>query len=261
MTEKYYGWGLPIDISAHGWQIDRLIYIIHGLMAVLFVGWMIFIIIALVRFHQTKHPKAEYRPHHHFVLPTYAEVAVAIAEVILLCAFAFPIFSQVRNEPPPEDQALKVRVVAEQFAWNIHYPGTDGVFGKTDVHLISPTNPLGLDSSDPAAKDDITTINQLQVPVDTPVIAQLSSKDVMHSFTLPVMRVKQDMIPGQNIRIWFEAKKAGNFEIACAQLCGLGHYRMRGFFNVKSKEEFAAWLEQEHLKKTGQTTAAAGETA
>jgi len=108
---------------------------------------------------------------------------------------------------------------------------------------MSPINPLGLDPNDPAGKDDITTINQLHVPVGKPVIVRLSSKDVIHSFFLPVMRVKQDVIPGQVVPVWFQAREAGNFEIACAQLCGLGHYRMRGFFIVDKADQFKSWLD------------------
>ncbi len=251
MDSKYYGWGLPIDISTNGASIDQLIYVIHGLMALLFLGWITFLILALVRFRERSGHKAEYKPHHHFRVPTLVEVAVAVTEVVLLCAFSIPTFSQVRNEFPPKASALHVRVVAEQFAWNIHYAGKDGIFGKTDVKLISPTSPVGLDPADTAGADDIITINQLHIPVDTPVIADLSSKDVIHCFALPVMRVKQDVIPGQVIPIWFQAKETGNFEIACAQLCGLGHYRMRGFFTVDSKDKFGAWLEGELMKKTG----------
>jgi cytochrome c oxidase subunit 2 len=119
------------------------------------------------------------------------------------------------------------------------------VFGKTRPDLIEAGgNPVGLDRTDPAAQDDITTINQLHIPVNKPVIAYLSSKDVIHSFFLPVMRVKQDTIPGQETKVWFEAAKTGKFEIACAQLCGLGHYRMRGFFTIHTQEDFDAWLSQ-----------------
>ena len=150
---------------------------------------------------------------------------------------------------PPKDKSLQVHIVAEQFAWNIHYPGKDGVFGKMDPKLITASNPLGLDPNDANGKDDVITLNQLHIPVDTPVIVNLSSKDVIHSFTLPVMRVKQDVIPGQVIPIWFEAKSTGNFEIACAQLCGLGHYRMRGFFIVDTKENFAKWLGEQAAEK------------
>lgn len=240
---QYYGWGLPIDISTHGAGIDRLIYVIHAFMFLLFVGWCVFLLIALIRFRHRPAHKASYKADH-FKAPTYVEVAVAILEVILLVGFSFPIVYQTRVSLPPTSQALELRVVAEQFAWNVHYPGQDGVFGKTAPDLISATNPLGLDSTDPAAEDDITTINQLHVPVDKPVIVTLSSKDVIHSFFLPVMRVKQDVIPGQVIPVWFQARQTGNFEIACAQLCGLGHYRMRGFFIVDTQDQFNSWLSQ-----------------
>jgi len=138
-----------------------------------------------------------------------------------------------------------VRVVGEQFAWNVHYPGPDGKFGKTDVSLVSSENPLGLVSGDEAAKDDITTINQFHFPVGKKVLVYLTSKDVIHSFNLPVMRVKQDAIPGQTIPVWFEATGTGQFEIACAQLCGLGHYRMKGFFSIDTPDQYAAWLKEQ----------------
>ena len=109
--------------------------------------------------------------------------------------------------------------------------------------MMGPGNPLGLDPSDSAAKDDIVAINQLHVPVGKPVIVHLNSKDVIHSFFLPVMRVKQDVIPGQTVSVWFEAAKTGKFEIACAQLCGLGHYRMRGFFMIDTPEQFSTWMQ------------------
>jgi len=243
VEQNYYGWGLPIDISTHGAPIDQLINIFHVIMAVLFVGWFLYLIIALVKHRARPGHKATYKLNH-FKTPTYIEIAVALVETVLLVGFSFPIFHQYRNVPPLANESLVVRVVAEQFAWNIHYPGSDGVFGKTDPKLITTFNPVGLDSEDPAAKDDVTTINQLHIPVNTPVIAKLSSKDVIHSFSLPVMRVKQDVVPGQEISVWFEATQSGDFEIACAQLCGLGHYRMRGFFIVDSEEDFQAWLKE-----------------
>ncbi len=248
--QKYYGWGLPIDVSIDGWQIDRLIYIVHGFMAVLFVGWFVFFVYLLLRFRQQPGHKAE-NTHHHFKLPTYLEIGVAIFEVILLAAFSIPLFYHTRKVFPDPAKSLNVHIVAEQFAWNIHYPGKDGVFGKVDPKLMDPSNPLGLDPNDPAGKDDITTINQLHIPVHTPVIVTLSSKDVIHSFSLVVMRVKQDAIPGHSVTQSFEAKTPGNFEIACAQLCGLGHYRMRGYFIVDEKEAFNTWYDTETANKLG----------
>ena len=157
------------------------------------------------------------------------EVAVAIVEVVLLVFYAIPAWATRVKAFPAESEAVVVRVVAEQFAWNIHYPGPDGRFGRTDIKLITSDNPLGLDRADAAAKDDITTINQLNLPVDRPVLVHLSSKDVIHSFGLFEMRVKQDAIPGMEIPVWFIPNRVGEYEIACSQLCGLGHFRMRGF--------------------------------
>lgn len=248
---KYYGWWLPADISTHGAAIDHLIIVIHIFMAVLFVGWFTFFVYLLIRFRERPGHKAE---HHvaHFKLPAYLEVAVAVVEVVLLTAFSFPIWSHYRETPAPDDpSALHIRVVAEQFAWNIHYPGPDGKFGKTSAELMNSSNPIGLDPSDPAGKDDVATINQLHIPVNTKVVASLTSKDVIHSFFLPVMRIKQDTIPGQSIPVWFQAKETGDFEIACAQLCGLGHYRMKGYFIVEDKDKFDAWFaDQEKQKAT-----------
>ncbi len=246
--QKYYGWGLPFDASVHGAQIDRLIYIFHGFMAVLFIGWFSFLLFCLIKFRQRPGHQAIYHTKH-FKLPTYLESGVAVFEGVLLFGLAIPMFYQYRMELPPRDKSMEIRVVAEQFAWNIHYPGPDRVFGKTDIKLVSSTNPLGLDRNDPAAKDDITTINQLHVPTGKPVIIHLTSKDVIHSFYLPVMRVKQDVIPGMEVPVWFEATKTGQFEIACAQLCGLGHYRMRGVFMIHTPEDFQAWLAQQEQAK------------
>ena len=239
--EKLYGFGLPADISTHGAAIDQLIWIVHIFMFVIFMGWFIFFLYSLVRFRSRPGHKAEYHTRH-FKATTYLEVFVAIFEALLLVGFSFPILQHVRNEMPAKDKSMEVRIVAEQFAWNIHYPGPDGKFGRSKPELMNPSNPLGLDPSDPASADDITTINQFHIPIHKPVIVHLTSKDVIHSFFLPVMRVKQDIIPGQEIPVWFEAKKTGDFEIACAQLCGLGHYRMRGFFSVQTQGDFDKWL-------------------
>jgi cytochrome c oxidase subunit 2 len=248
LSQKFYGWGLPVDISTNGWEIDRLITILHVFMAVLFVGWLCFLLYTLFRFRESRGRPAS-AAHGHFKLPTYLEVGVALFEALLLTAFSFPIWNQTHVRMPSPEDALEVRVIAEQFAWNIHYPGKDGVFGKTDPKLINPGNPLGLVPDDPAGKDDVITLNQFHIPVHKPVIVELSSKDVIHSFSIPVMRVKQDTVPGQRIRLWFEAKQTGNFEIACAQLCGLGHYRMRGFFIVDEANAFSAWFAEQEAAR------------
>ncbi|MBI4309868.1 MAG: hypothetical protein HY591_06015, partial [Candidatus Omnitrophica bacterium] len=103
----------------------------------------------------------------------------------------------------------------------------------------------GLDNADADAKDDITTVNQLHIPIGRPVIIHLSTKDVIHSFAIPVMRVKQDALPGMSIQTWFTPTKTGQWEIACAQLCGIGHYRMKGFLTVHTQKDYDDWLSQQ----------------
>lgn len=247
--------GLPLNASTHGAEIDNMISLVHWLMLVLFVGWAIFFIYTLIRFRQSKNPKANYhgvKSHY----STYAEAGIVVVEAILLVGFAFPIWADVMTDHPEEQQAVVINVVAEQFAWNIHYPGKDGIFGKRDINLIDvQSNPLGLDrENDPAASDDITTVNQLYIPIDKPILINLSSKDVIHSFSLNEMRVKQDAIPGLSIPVSFEAMETGQWEIACAQLCGLGHYRMRGQFFVQTADEFQQWLDEQDalLQESGE---------
>ena len=256
MLELLQYFGLPlVNASTQGPAIDNIISIVHWLMAVLFIGWGVFFIYTLIRFRASKNPKADYHGvKSHF--SSYIEIAVAVIEVGLLFGFAFPIWASRVNDVPKGSDAVQIRVVAQQFAWNIHYPGPDGVFGKSSADLVDEAeNPIGLDRSDEFAKDDIFTVNLLHIPVNTPINISLSSKDVLHSFGLPEFRVKQDAVPGMAIPVWFEAtmtteeflettkgsaREGKGFEIACAQLCGLGHYRMKGFLTVHENEGYAA---------------------
>ena len=235
---------MPPDYSAHGAELDRLNANEHWLMLILFVGWGLVFLFMLERFRRSKQPKALYhgtKSH----LSTYAEFGVLVVEVVLLVVFSIPLWARWTSPPGPDQNPLEVRIIAEQFAWNVHYPGPDNIFGKSDVSLVSSSNPVGLDVNDPHAKDDIVSLNQFHMQVNRPVIVNISSKDVIHSFALPYMRVKQDAIPGMQVPVHFTPVKtsgAEKWEIACAQLCGLGHYRMRGEYHVQTKEEFEAWL-------------------
>jgi cytochrome c oxidase subunit II len=240
MDEKIYGWWLPPDVSVHGAKIDQLMSVLHWFMALLFIGWGVFFVYCLFRFRARPGHTALYTPVK-AVATKYIEAFVLVVEVFLLFALSTPVWLAYKNNVPDASKALRVRMVAEQFAWNFQYPGKDGKFGKTDASQISGDNPLGLDPEDAAGKDDLVTVNQLHIPVRTAMIVDISSKDVIHSFNVPVLRVKQDTIPGQQIPVWFEATQTGHFELACAQLCGLGHYRMRGDVLIETPEEFAKW--------------------
>ena len=236
--------GMPDPASAHAPQIDFMMALVHWLMLLLFVGWGAYYVYVLIRFRRSKNPVASYEGTRG-KYSTVQESGVILAEALLLVVFAFPIWGFLKNEFPPVEDSVQVHVVAEQFAWNFHYPGDDGVFGRRDINLIDlSTNPLGLDLEDPAAEDDIVTVNEFHLPVNRTIIVTLTSKDVIHSFALPHMRVKQDAIPGLEIPIWFRPLKTGDFELSCAQLCGLSHYRMRAHLTVHTQEEYDVWRQE-----------------
>ena len=251
--------GLPISISSSGPAIDETIVLMHWLMLFLFIGWGTFFIVSLIKFRKSKSPQADYvgvKSH----MSTVFEVAVALIEIILLIGFSFPIWANRVNDVPTSNQdIIHVRVVAQQYAWNIHYPGPDGLFGNLNSELVDEvSNPIGLDRSSFGASDDFFTINQFHIPVNKKIRIDLSTKDVIHSFKLPELRVGQDAIPGMTIPIHFEAtmtseqflkqmvgtpREGKGLEIACAQLCGLGHYRMKGYLTVETEDEYNDWLD------------------
>jgi cytochrome c oxidase subunit 2 len=249
--DGHYGYWLPPDVSTHGSQIDTLIDVLHWFMAALFVGWAIFLVRCLMKYRQRPGHTANYNLIK--AKPAKAvEVAVIVVEVILLVGMSMPVWAQLKNDlPAASDNPIRVRVVAEQFAWNFHYPGPDGVFGKTAPKFVNlATNPVGVDENDPDGKDDIQA-KEFHIPVGRPVICEVSSKDVIHSFFLPVARVKQDTIPGMRIPVWFKTRPGteGNYEVACAQLCGNNHYSMKALMVIESEEKFKAWLEKTGTKE------------
>ena len=248
---------LPPIASEHGAQIDSSLVWVHWLMALLFIGWLTFFLYCLLRFRRSRNPVANHTGATSHA-SSWLEGGVAFAEAILLVGLSIPLWADRVSGFPAEKDSTVVRLVAEQFAWNVHYPGPDGVFGRTLIEKIDvQTNPLGIDRSDPSAKDDVFTVNQLRLPVGKPAIVQLSSKDVIHSFNVPEMRIKQDAVPGIEIPVWWvptvttaamrqqTGKPEFVYEIACAQLCGLGHYRMRGFVTIEEPADFQKWMDEQ----------------
>jgi len=214
--------GLPEQGAAHAAELDYWTGLVHWLMFVLAVGWGAFFIYTLIRFRTTKNPNANYEGVDG-KWSKASEGGVIFVEVLLLAVFAIPNWASWRGDipDPAVDDVVEVHVIAEQFAWNFHYPGEDGVFGERNIDLIdTQTNSIGLNMGDPAAADDIVTLNHLHLPVDKRVLVHISSKDVIHSFNLNSMRVKQDAIPGLVIPVSFIPTMTGRTEIAFAQLCG-----------------------------------------
>lgn len=142
--------------------------------------------------------------------------------------------------------ALQVEVTGQQFNWNFRYAGPDGKWGSTKPELVSASsgNPLGLDPRDPAGKDDVVS-PVMYVPVGHEVEILIRTLDVTHSFYVRELRLKQDAVPGMVIHMHFDATVPGQYEIACAELCGLGHYKMRSFLNVVSQDEYDKWMKDQ----------------
>jgi cytochrome c oxidase subunit 2 len=241
--------GLPVLASEHGESVDNLIIYVHWLMIGLFIGWLVYFGYALFRFHRSRNPKADYvgvKGH----ASNYIEGFVALVEGVLLIGVAVPLWAKAVDKFPQEKDSTVIQVVAQQFAWNVRYPGKDGIFGKQSMEFVTAENVFGVDPKDANGKDDVPTLNEIHVPLvknadgqTRPVIIYVSSKDVIHSFKVIALRVTQDAIPGMRIPIWFRPTQAGRFQINCAQLCGNGHSGMTGgFLIVESQADFDKWL-------------------
>lgn len=233
---------IPVGASEHAHHMDDFMIYIHYLMVALFVIWMAYFVFAVFRFRQSAHPKADYtgvKSH----ASTWLELGVAVVEVVLLLGFAIPLWASAVDAEkfPAEKDSLVIRVIAEQFVWNVRYSGADAKFGKQDSKLIAPDNPFGVDKTDPASKDDMDA-KEIHVPIGKPVIAHLTSKDVIHCFKVVPLRVTQDAIPGMSIPVHFKATRIGKYQITCAQLCGSGHATMKGSLIVESEADYKAWL-------------------
>ena len=212
-------WGLPERVSTYGAQIDHLFYVILAITGAVFVLVEVTLLVFLIRYRQRPGRKATYTHG-----DTRVEIVWTVIPTIIMVWLAFgsqQLWAQVRSPRHFPTGATEIEVTAEQFAWNFRYPGPDGRFDTAD---------------------DVTTINQLHLPVNQPVIVHLKSKDVIHSFFLPQFRLKQDAVPGMTGLLWLQATRTGHWEIACAELCGLGHYRMKGFITVEEPAALAQWL-------------------
>lgn len=221
------GWGLPHDASLYGWRVDWLMNTTSVFVGIMFLATLVWIVWACWR-HGRRH-RAHYDTGN-------AKVAVTQALLLSLAVFAVvdgnllihgmkdidDVFWNVdRANAAPN--AVRIQINARQWAWDARYPGADGKFNTAD---------------------DVVTMNDIRVPVGVPVVLQLASTDVIHSLSLPNFRVKQDAVPGTINRLWFQAKETGEFDIACAQHCGVHHYKMRGQLTVLSDASYRAWLGQ-----------------
>ena len=233
-------WFPPLA-SVHGGSIDSLFGVVLLVTGVAFVAVQAALGFFVARYGQNGTERAAYWHDN-----PKAEAGLLITTAVILTMLVFMgqrVWASIYFSDAPQD-AMTIDVTGEQFFWTFHYPGPDGSFGRTDLKLITATNTIGLDREDPAAKDDVVSLNEMHFPNGSPVKLRLRSKDVIHSLFLPNLRFKQDAVPGMAIELWFQPNKPGTYEIACAELCGIGHYRMKAALTIdESKDQFNTWLQ------------------
>ncbi len=217
------GWILPPGASTFASDIDFLYYFILVITGIAFVVVEGGIIFFLFKYRARPGRKAVYT--HGSTKAEIIWTAVPAVTVVIIGLMSGGVWNTVkgRNSVPPD--AIEYGLLGRQFEWNVTYAGGDGRLGTPD---------------------DFDVRNQLHIPVDQPVVLRLTAEDVIHSFFVPAFRVKQDALPGQTINVWFEATEVGEYELACAELCGLGHYRMRASVTVHTQEDYQRWLAEQN---------------
>jgi len=215
-------WWLPLQGSTFAPQIDGLflaILIITGLAFVIVEAGLIWFVI---KYRGRPGRKAHYT--HGNARAEVVWTAIPAVTVVALGLVSNHYWKEIKGRDSIPPDAYPIAIHAKQFEWQVTYPGADGKLGTAD---------------------DFTVRNQLHVPVGRPIVVILTSEDVIHSFWVPVLRVKQDAVPGLTIRAWFQATVPGEYELGCAELCGMGHYRMRARVFVHSAAEYDAWAHQQ----------------
>jgi cytochrome c oxidase subunit II len=239
-------WWFPPPINQHGVAYDEQFMRTLVVVGIIFILAQFALGYVIVRFRNDG-GRAGYS-HGNNRLETLWTSATALL-FLTLVVMGSKIWAGVHFEEAPPD-AIPIEVLAKQFSWNFRYPGPDGKFGHVDLKLVNDSagNPFGLDDRDPSAKDDIISAS-LKVPVGKPIRLIMHSPDVIHNFFVRELRMKQDIVPGMEIPLHFQADQIGTYEVPCSELCGLGHFQMRTTMQVMSVADFEAWKQQMEAQK------------
>jgi cytochrome c oxidase subunit 2 len=224
---------------ASNWgSIDDTMFITLIITGIVFIAINFFIAFAVIKYRHDKNRKAKYEPENK-KLEIWLTIVTSIGIVAML-APGLVVYSDFVNVP---EDASVVEVVGQQWSWSFRFPGDDNQLGKSAIKHISIDNPFGVDPLDPSGQDDVLVVgNRLALPVDKSVKILMRSKDVLHDFYVPQFRVKMDMVPGSVSYIWLTPTVVGEFEILCAEFCGIGHFNMRGYVEVMEQQNFDKWL-------------------
>lgn len=227
---------------ASNWgTIDDTLLITIIICGVFFILIILFMAVALIRFRHVEGQRAHFEPENK-KLEWWLTVLTSVGIAGMLAPGLVVYGDFVR--PPKE--AMLIDVMGQQWRWMFRFPGKDGVLGTSDIKHISYNNPMGVDPDDPNGQDDyIINSNEVRLPKDQPIKFLLRSKDVLHNFYVPQFRAKMDLVPGLVSFFWATPTHVGNFEILCAEYCGVGHYNMRGMVHVDEQEDFDRWLRQQ----------------
>ncbi|HKZ01058.1 MAG TPA: cytochrome c oxidase subunit II [Pyrinomonadaceae bacterium] len=250
-------WWFPTAISAHAPALDRQFIITITVVGIAFTAAQIGLGYAIWRFRDDNgRPRATYT-HGSSRLEVIWTIITAVV-FIGLAVMGQSVWASLHFNQAPAG-SYQVEAVAQQFQWNFHYAGKDGVFGRTDPKLIddSALNFVGLDEADPNSRDDAVTA-ALAIPAGRPVEMILRSKDVIHNFWVPQLRFKQDLVPGMAIRVHFTANTPGKYELACAELCGQLHFKMKSYMLVLPEaehRELIALPQEQFLTRMGELLA------
>lgn len=241
-------WWMPEPITALGREIDGAFMFTLIFTGVIFLLAQAALGYAVWRFgRQSDEPASDSHGNTRLeILWTFAAAAIFVG----LALYGYTVWAETRfidhKSMVQTEDRLVVEVTGQQFVWNMRYTGEDNEFGPTDISLIDDAagNPVGVDRSGPGGADDIM-VPEMRVPVNKDVEVVLKSKDVLHNFFVPELRIKLDTVPGLVGKLAFKAEKEGKYEIVCSELCGLGHYKMRSFLHVVSQEEYDAWIAEQ----------------
>ncbi|WP_088343316.1 MULTISPECIES: cytochrome c oxidase subunit II [Rhodomicrobium] len=250
-------WWTPI---ASNWAyIDHTISLTFWITGAVFVAVVLFMAYCIFRFHHTPDRQAAYEPENK-KLEAWLTVATAIGVAAMLAPGLF-VWGQFVTVPKG---ATELEIVGQQWQWSYRLPGKDGKLATTYTSLISPENPLGINPSDPAGRDDLVVEGgEVHLPLGKPVKMLLRSVDVLHDFYVPEFRAKMDIIPDMVTYFWITPTRTGTFDVLCAELCGVGHHIMRGKVVIDNETDYRAWLEQQKTfaELTTPIRKAEGETA
>lgn len=245
------------DIAADWGSIDFTINVTFWVTGVVFILLNLFLAYCVYKFRQKDGHKAVYEPENH-KLEVWLSAITTVGVIAMLAPGLF-VWASFVTVP---DDATEFEAMGQQWQWAYRYPGADGIMGTADTQLVTETNPFGVNPADPNGQDDVIVVSpEMHLPLDKPVKALLRSNDVLHNFTVPQFRVKMDLVPGLISYLWFEPNKAGRYDVMCEELCGIGHFVMRGAVVVETQAEYDAWLASHPTFAETQAVAAADPAA